>query len=86
MVDEEGFGGQPPIYHTVNSIQNYGFDVFRLLLELEADLSIRVRVRHLTAVKTFDDVTPLGYALGVPRDGMPHPQVVDLLRLSGGEE
>ncbi len=79
--DEEGFGGHTAIFHTVNSIWNRGFAVFKLLIERGADVGVRANVRHLGFGLELRDLTPLRYALEVPRDGAPHPEVVDVLRL-----
>lgn len=37
-IDEFGFGGQTPIFHTVNQIHNNSFEMLKLLLEHNADL------------------------------------------------
>jgi hypothetical protein len=41
-VDKNGFGGQTPIFHTVNQIQNKSAEMFYYLLEESADLDITV--------------------------------------------
>ena len=41
-LDENGFGGQTPIFHTVNQILNQSFDMFNFLLEKSADLHYTV--------------------------------------------
>jgi hypothetical protein len=40
--DENGFGGQTPIFHTVNQNSNQSFDMLQLLLSHAADLEITV--------------------------------------------
>lgn len=80
-VDASGCGGQTPIFHTVNSIWNRGFAVFKLLVESRADVGVRVNLRHKGFGRQLDGVTPLDYAIGLPRGGSPHPEVVDILKL-----
>jgi len=84
-VDDAGFGGQTPVFHTVNSYRNQGFEVFKLLIERGADFSVRADLRHYGFSRQLRGMTPLGYALEVVRDGVPHPEVVDVLRLLGAE-
>lgn len=42
-LDENGFGGQTPIFHTVNQIRNQSKEMLHFLLSHSADLSITVR-------------------------------------------
>lgn len=42
-VDEYGFGGQTPIFHTVNQNQNQSADMMNLLLSKSADLGLGVK-------------------------------------------
>lgn len=42
-VDEDGFGGQTPIFHTVNQHLNNCIDVMRYLISQGADLSLTVK-------------------------------------------
>ena len=42
-VDEYGFGGQTPIFHTVNQILNHSVEVLDFLLSKSADVEITVR-------------------------------------------
>jgi ankyrin repeat protein len=42
-IDEFGFGGQTPIFHTVNQNDNKCMDMMNYLLSINADLSITVR-------------------------------------------
>jgi hypothetical protein len=80
-VDADGLGGQTPIFHTVNSIWNRGFRVFKLLIERGADVEVRVDIQHVGTGRKLKEVTPLAYAIEVPRGGAPHPEVVDVLKL-----
>jgi len=41
-IDENGFGGQTPIFHTVNQILNHSIDVLHYLLAKSVDLKITV--------------------------------------------
>jgi Ankyrin repeats (many copies) len=41
-IDENGFGGQTPIFHTVNQNLNQSFDMLNFLLQQSADLKITV--------------------------------------------
>jgi hypothetical protein len=41
-VDENGFGGQTPIFHTVNQIRNHSIDMMEYLLSKSVDLKITV--------------------------------------------
>ncbi len=41
-IDEYGFGGQTPIFHTVNQNSNQSFDMLNYLLSKSADLKITV--------------------------------------------
>lgn len=41
--DENGFGGQTPIFHTVNQDTNKSLDVLKFLISQQADLTITVK-------------------------------------------
>lgn len=41
-IDKDGFGGQTPIFHTVNQNSNASFDMLNFLLQEAADLKITV--------------------------------------------
>ena len=41
--DENGFGGQTPIFHTVNQHNNSCIDVMKFLIDQEADLTLTVK-------------------------------------------
>ncbi|SMP32579.1 ankyrin repeat domain-containing protein [Chryseobacterium profundimaris] len=66
-VDENGFGGHTPIFHTVNQDANKSLDVLKLLLANDADLNINVK--GLIWGKGYDwetfipDVNPLSYSM-----------------------
>jgi Ankyrin repeat len=66
-VDENGFGRQTPIFHTVNQILNQSAEMLRLLLSREADL--QHTVAGLIWGKQYDwetfipSVNPISYAM-----------------------
>ncbi len=66
-VDENGFGGQTPIFHTVNQNSNQSADMLEYLLSQSADLSITVP--GLIWGKSYDwetlipSVNPISYAM-----------------------
>ncbi len=65
-IDEHGFGGHTPLFHTLNNRRNYCRPTMELLVESGASLDIRLK--GLTWGAGFDwetlilDVTPLSYA------------------------
>lgn len=65
--DENGFGGQTPIFHTVNQDGNKCIDVLNFLLSKNADLTLTVK--GLVWGKGYDwetfipSVNPLSYAM-----------------------
>ncbi len=65
-LDENGFGGQTPIFHAVNSNQNYCRPVMELLVEACADLDVRIKGLVWGKGAPWEtlvlDVTPLSYA------------------------
>lgn len=64
--DADGFGGQTPIFHTVNSIFNYCRPMLELLVEAGADLDVRLNGlvwgRGADWETRILDVTPISYA------------------------
>jgi hypothetical protein len=66
-VDEYGFGGQTPIFHTVNQNSNQSMEVMKFLLEESADLTLTVK--GLIWGKGYDwetfipAVNPISYAM-----------------------
>jgi len=66
-VDKNGFGGQTPIFHTVNQDANKSLDVLKLLISKQADLTITVK--GLIWGKGYDwetfvpDVNPISYSM-----------------------
>jgi hypothetical protein len=66
-LDEHGFGGHTPIFHTVNQNNNNSMDMLNILLENSADLT--VTVKGLIWGKGYEWetwiplVTPISYAM-----------------------
>lgn len=66
-VDENGFGGHTPVFHTVNQDANKSVDTLKLLLAHNADLNINVK--GLIWGKGYDwetfipDVNPISYSM-----------------------
>ena len=65
-IDVDGVGGQTPLFHAVNSFQNYCRPVMELLVEAGADLEIRLNGlvwgESLPWETVVFDVTPISYA------------------------
>jgi ankyrin repeat protein len=66
-VDEYGFGGHTPIFHTVNQDANKSLDVLKLFISKQADLT--TTVKGLIWGKGYDwetfvpEVTPISYSM-----------------------
>jgi hypothetical protein len=66
-VDEDGFGGQTPVFHTVNQNSNQSFDMLNYLLSQSADL--KTTITGLIWGKGYDwetlipSVNPISYAM-----------------------
>lgn len=66
-VDNDGFGGQTPIFHTVNQHANTCIDVMKFLVSLNADLSLTIQ--GLIWGKGYEwetfipSVNPISYAM-----------------------
>ena len=65
-VDANGLGGQTPLFHTVNSNQNYCRPMMELLIDAGADLDIRLKGLVWGDSMPWEtvvfDVTPVSYA------------------------
>ena len=65
-VDADGFGGQTPIFHAVNSILNYCRPMLELLADSGADLDVRLNGLLWGVGADWEtlllDVTPISYA------------------------
>lgn len=66
-IDEYGFGGQTPIFHTVNQNQNQSFDMLRFLLAQKAALDITVTGfiwgKGYSWETLIPSVNPISYAM-----------------------
>lgn len=64
--DIDGFGGQTPIFHAVNSIKNYCRPMMDLLVDVGADLNVALQGLIWGPGQDWEtlilDVTPLSYA------------------------
>ena len=66
-VDEDGFGGQTPVFHTVNQNSNQSFEMLEFLLAQKADL--KITVAGLVWGKGYDwetlipAINPVSYAM-----------------------
>jgi ankyrin repeat protein len=67
VLDENGFGGHTPIFHTVNQNSNNSADMMNLLLENSADLSLTVKGlfwgRGYEWETWIPSVNPVSYAM-----------------------
>jgi Ankyrin repeats (many copies)/Ankyrin repeat len=62
-VNAQGVGGQTPIFHAVTQFGDWGLPVAQLLVERDADLSLRVKLPgHYERPDEIVECTPLGYA------------------------
>jgi ankyrin repeat protein len=65
-LDADGFGGQTPIFHAVNSILNYCRPAMELLVEAGAALDVRLKGLVWGRGQDWEtlvlDVTPISYA------------------------
>jgi ankyrin repeat protein len=63
-VDDDGVGGQTPIFHAATQFGDRGLAMAQLLVERGADLTVRVTLPgHYEQPDEFLDCTPLGYAV-----------------------
>jgi ankyrin repeat protein len=66
-VDENGVGGQTPIFHAATQFGDWGLPTVELLLERGADLSARAKLPgHYERPDEVVDCTPLEYAMLFP--------------------
>jgi ankyrin repeat protein len=83
-VDENGVGGQTPLFHAVTQFDDWGLPVAQLLLDRGADLSVRVKLPgEYERPGEVVECAPLGYALRFP--GV-EGKTVALLRERGAVE
>jgi ankyrin repeat protein len=63
-VDDAGVGGQTAIFHAVTQFGDQGLPMAQFLVELGADLRVRVKLPgHYERPDDVVECTPLGYAL-----------------------
>lgn len=85
-VEQDGVGGQTPLFHAVTQFHGWGVPVARLLLARGADLSVLVKLPgHYERPDEVVACTPLGYALRFP-EGVAASGAVALLREHGATE
>ena len=66
-LNEDGIGGQTPIFHAATQREDAGLPIVRLLVERGADLSLRAKLPgHYEHPGEIVECTPLGYALLFP--------------------
>ena len=83
-LDEDGVGGQTPLFHAVTQFSDWGLPVAQLLIQRGADLSLRARLPgHYEQPDEIVECTPLGYALRFPGN---ESKSVALLRQHGAPE
>jgi Ankyrin repeats (many copies)/Ankyrin repeat len=87
-VNDAGVGGQTPIFHSATQFGDHGLDVTQLLLDREADLSVRVKLPgHYDRPDEIVECTPLGYSLLFPgAERKTNGETVALLRARGAPE
>ena len=86
-IDKNGFGGQTPIFHTVNQHANKSIDVLKYLISQQADLTLTVK--GLIWGKGYDwetfipSVNPISYSMmGLLRQFQrTEPQIYDIVSL-----
>jgi ankyrin repeat protein len=68
-LNEQGVGGQTPIFHAVTQFWDGGLPMAQVLVERGADLSVRVKLPgHYERPGEVVECAPLGYALRFPGD------------------
>jgi ankyrin repeat protein len=88
-VDEQGVGGQTPVFHSVTQFFDGGLSMTQFLVERGADLSLRVRLPgHYERPGEVVECTPLGYAMRFPGEEhkTPRNKTVEFLRERGAQE
>lgn len=87
-IDENGIGGQTPIFHAVTQFYDWGLPVAQLLLDHGANLSVRAKIPgHYEQPDEIVECTALGYALLFPAThGAKPSKTAVLLRERGAPE
>lgn len=85
-VDDNGVGGQTPLFHSATQFSDNGLPITRLLVERGADLTVRARVPgHYERVGEIVECTALGYALHL-EEVTDKPQTIAFLREHGAPD
>lgn len=80
-VDENGIGGQTPLFHAASQFHDYGFEVTKYLIASGANPGLRAKVPgHYERLDEFLDCTALGYAVQFPGA---ETRTVEFLRNAG---
>lgn len=88
-IDEEGFGGHTPLYHTV--LRQRDAYMARRLLDHGADVHVRVNLRKYLDWREEPgwyiarNVTPLEWAIQFPEKDWVNPEAVGILEKTGAE-
>lgn len=87
LIDDNGIGGQTPIFHPVTQAAgDRGLSTTKLLLERGADLAARAKLPgHYERPHEMVECTPLGYALRFPEDRL-NSATIELLRAHNAGE
>jgi ankyrin repeat protein len=88
-VDDDGVGGQTPIFHAVTQFFDGGLPMTQFLVERGADLAVRAKLPgHYERPGEVVECTPLGYAIRFPGDEHKTPlnKTVAFLRERGAGE
>jgi ankyrin repeat protein len=89
VVNEQGVGGQTPIFHSATQFFDGGLPMTQFLVERGADLSVRVKLPgHYERPGEVVECTPLGYAMTFPGEEhkTPRNKTVEFLRQRGALE
>jgi ankyrin repeat protein len=66
-IDEQGIGGQTPLFHAASQFYDYGLPMVQFLVERGADLTLRAKLPgHYEREDEFVECTPLEYAEKFP--------------------
>lgn len=80
-IDENGVGGQTPLFHAASQFHDYGLEATKYLVASGANLGIRARIPgHYDRPEEFVECTALGYAELFPGT---QSRTIEFLRHSG---
>jgi ankyrin repeat protein len=89
VVNEQGVGGQTPIFNSATQFFDGGLQMTQFLVERGADLSVRAKLPgHYERPGEVVECTPLGYAMRFPGEEhkTPRNKTVEFLRERGAQE